>query len=67
MIYIVTVEILSIRQITLYIVTNGFSSSVTKETRSNITDTPGSIGIPQYIPENESVENSIEREVRLTD
>ena len=49
----------------MYIITNGFSSSVTKETGSNITDTPGSIS--QYVPEDESVENSTEREVRLMD
>ena len=33
---------------------------------SDIADTPTSIGLPPYVPGDESIENSTEREVRLT-
>ena len=46
-------------------VTNSFSFSVTKETGSNITDTPGSIGLSQSVPEDKNVDNNTEREARL--
>ena len=49
----------------LFVVTTCFSFSVTKETGSNNTDTPGSIGPSWSVPEDKNVENSIEREVRL--
>ena len=40
-------------------------ASLTKETGSNITDTPGSIGLPQNVSGDENIDNSTEREVRL--